>query len=308
MAKAPITRQQQQARTAKGPVRARLRSLLPLSASLLLLALAPAASAFSVVSEPGEGAGQTRVPNGLAVNFETGRLYVADRENKRIVVFDKDGAFVKAFGKAGEGAGQFSAPKSIAVDNSCFTHDPPLTEATSPTCAEFDPSYGDVYVVDTKAEHVENVDAYHHRVQKFDADGSFLLAFGGGVDEGPHHPGNLCTAAFIAAGDNCGAGSNGSGEGEFSSNGSGRETILVGVNPDGSVDVLDAIHSGGEYEHRLQRLSSSGVPIAPQQILLKEQLGVRALAVDSSGDFYVSNGEAVGVGIRKYGPDGALLY
>jgi hypothetical protein len=37
--------------------------------------------------------------------------------------------------------------KLMAVDDSCRMHEPPLTEATTPTCASFDPSFGDLYVL-----------------------------------------------------------------------------------------------------------------------------------------------------------------
>ncbi len=85
-------------------------------------------------------------------------------------------------GLRGEGAGQFSLPWGIAVDGG-----------------------GDVYVREFAND----------RVQKFDSAGRFLLMFGGDVDQGPHHPGDVCSAADVAEGDSCGAGSQGSGAGAF---------------------------------------------------------------------------------------------
>jgi hypothetical protein len=45
---------------------------------------------------------------------------------------------------------QFGSPSEtqIAVDSSCALHEPPLTGSTTPTCAEFDPADGDIYVTD----------------------------------------------------------------------------------------------------------------------------------------------------------------
>jgi ATP phosphoribosyltransferase len=63
-----------------------------------LFAFASIASADKTISEPGEGAGQTQNPRGVATDFETGRLYVADQGNNRIDVFDSTGAFEFAFG------------------------------------------------------------------------------------------------------------------------------------------------------------------------------------------------------------------
>jgi len=143
-----------------------------LLASACLLALwAPNASAGKVISEPGKGAGQARGPEGLAVDFETGRLYVADTQNNRVDVFDKEGNFLKAFGwgvkdgeaklescttscqegKAGSGAGQLNGPIRIAVDN-------------DPASA----SHHDVYVFNREDS----------RIEKFSPEGAFELAFG----------------------------------------------------------------------------------------------------------------------------------
>ena len=65
--------------------------------------------------------------------------------------FDSEGRFIKQFGSPGQGAG-------IAVDNSCRLHKPfPLTELTTPSCKEFDPSDGDLYVAATYGDGGEGV-------------------------------------------------------------------------------------------------------------------------------------------------------
>ena len=65
--------------------------------------------------------------------------------------FDSEGRFIKQFGSPGQGAG-------IAVDNSCRLHKPfPLTELTTPSCKEFDPSDGDLYVAATHGDGGEGV-------------------------------------------------------------------------------------------------------------------------------------------------------
>jgi DNA-binding beta-propeller fold protein YncE len=109
---------------------------------------------------------------GAAVDAE-GNVYVADRNNDRIQKFDSNGTFVAAWGWGvdsfagefqvcrgackpgirGSGVGQFSLPDGLAV-----TSDGSL-----------------VYVVDSG----------NNRIQRFDADGNFLGAWGGmGVAEG----------------------------------------------------------------------------------------------------------------------------
>jgi hypothetical protein len=178
----------QAARAARGP----LRALLGLAiAGVCFFGFATTASADQAISQSGQGAGQTQSPQGLATDFETGRLYVVDNANHRIDVFEQDGSFAFAFGwgvadgeaqletcgpaaspptatclegLAGGGAGEFENPSEVAVDN----------DASSP-------SRHDIYVLERNGDSRFG-DGY--RVQKFDPEGHFLLAFGGGVITG----------------------------------------------------------------------------------------------------------------------------
>jgi hypothetical protein len=71
--------------------------------------------------------------NGHVIEFQPGE---GGRE------YEASGACVTEFGKSTS----LARPYRIAVDSACALHDPPLTESTTPTCAEFDPSNGNVYV------------------------------------------------------------------------------------------------------------------------------------------------------------------
>jgi len=59
--------------------------------------------------------GDFAAPTNVAVD-QDGNLYVSDTLNDRVEEFDADGAFIRAFGKNGDGPGYFSRPKGIAVD------------------------------------------------------------------------------------------------------------------------------------------------------------------------------------------------
>lgn len=84
-------------------------------------------------------------PTGVAVD-QDGNLYVCDTLNNRIEIFDADGKFVSAFGKAGDGPGYFARPKGVAID-----------------------SDGHIWVADGQQD----------RVQVFNKDAQLLISFGG---------------------------------------------------------------------------------------------------------------------------------
>lgn len=90
----------------------------------------------------GDPAGYSRFygPRGIAIG-PAGTVYVTDTGNKRVQVFDADGAFLREFGGGGAWAGQLDEPVGIAVN-----------------------AEGTVFVADT----------WNRRVQVFGSDGAFL--------------------------------------------------------------------------------------------------------------------------------------
>ncbi len=78
--------------------------LLALTIGILLLAASPAlASRGHIFGTPfgsrlGVGAGELNEPQGVAVNEETGNVYVADKGNNRIDEFSSTGTFIRAWG------------------------------------------------------------------------------------------------------------------------------------------------------------------------------------------------------------------
>jgi DNA-binding beta-propeller fold protein YncE len=114
--------------------------------TLAVAVSAPTRSAALSFCPPGSASGQCMNPHGLAVDFETGRLYVADRSNVRVQAFEADGGFLEAFSTAG-------SPRWVAVDNdaaSASHHDVYVGTELLP------PKFG---------------------VQKFDPEGNLLLSF-----------------------------------------------------------------------------------------------------------------------------------
>ncbi len=232
---------------------------IALTVVLAALALCAATSlADSTVCSDGPGAGQCRSPFGVAVDTETGRIYVGDSGNSRIDVFQASGSsevsFVFAFGWGvadgvshelqvctstcfagipGSGTGQFGEKLStgivgIAVDNQAGSS-----------------ARHDLYVSEKE----------NRRVQKFDDTGKYMLTIG--------------------AGELSGAGL----------------TPQVGVGPSGDVYVVDAAPQGpfGSKEDKItfRKYDSAGSLLLTMQ--LEEGLfGPNSTAVSSDGSFYVS--------------------
>jgi hypothetical protein len=235
-------------------------------------------------------------PRGVAVDESAGLLYVADRGNNRIDVFDADTqAFLRAFGwgvadgssefqtctatclpgLAGAGAGQFKGLTGIAVDN-------------GPTSG----SLGAVYVADSK----------NARVQKFSAGGAFLWMVGGGVNKTTG--GNFCAAG---SGDTCGTGSSGSGEEEFNLNLVG-DIGGIDVGSEGVLYVGDQLGESPDQKSRVQKFAEDGSYLGPPLILEVSGGAGRTLgiAVTASGDFYVATSDSTGA-VRRYDSAGVCL-
>ena len=97
----------------------------------------------------GSGAGQLYYPHGLTID-SSGDLWITEETNARVQEFSETGGYVKAFGSAGTGAGQFGDPTSIAIAG------------------------GDFYI----ADYTDN------RVDEFSTGGTFVKAIGWGVSNG----------------------------------------------------------------------------------------------------------------------------
>lgn len=242
-------------------------------AGMLLLANTPALAreAFfqkSVFGATGSGDGQFSGPRGVAVDRASGDVYVADTGNYRIERFDAKGNFLAAWGWGvsdgassyevcvnacqagvkGAGAGQFSSPIAIAVDNSPGA------------------SKGDVYVADGGSGVVE----------KFDSSGKYLSTIAGA------NGGTFTLVAGVAV-DPAGnvwveeatGGSKVVGIDEFGSTGvtlqswqplSGGSSVILqeSVNPAFTVDANDNVYlDRGYFEGAITEVfSSSGLHLA----------------------------------------------
>jgi NHL repeat len=279
--------------------------LLFSSSALALKGYVPAGS----FAGPGEGAGQLQAPEGLAINVTTGNLYVADTGNARIDEFDSTHSFLRAWGwgvadggaelqsctlscqkgLTGAGAGQFSKPSYVAVDNS--------TELS-------DLAKGDVYVADST----------NNTVQRFSESGALQTTFQG-TCETPGEAQPCSGSKLIGFGEIEGVGVDGAGDlwvydsnsnlDEFSSAGEFVKTFVSehGARPGAlTFDSLGDLYIiGGEEVRVLKFNSATGSELEssePNSTFSKE---VTAIAVSPATDRLLVND---GNRIDLYGPFG----
>ncbi len=206
------------------------------------------------------------------------------------------------FGAAGDGAGQLHENRGVAVNQ----------------------ADGSVYVAD----------AGNFRVEKFDAAGNFVLAFGKGVNLTTS--GDVCTAA---SGNTCGAGTQGSGGSGFDSNGGFGNPGFVAVDQtSGDVYVADlgtntvdefspagafitSNNDGGAFGNiagiavdssrdlwvydesaTMREFDSSGTPVTSWNA--GYGVSAQGIAVDSATNLYVVRGTPV---VQKFSATGSDL-
>lgn len=217
----------------------------------------------NVIDAKANGDGQFNSPQRLAIEG-SGNVYVVDTKNHRIQKFDATKTdptsgnlivkFLLKWGSLGTGDGQFNSPGGVAIDGA-----------------------GNVYVADTK----------NHRIQKFSADGRFLLKWGSFCD--------LATRSGCTDPD--GPGPLNVGDGQFNS------PEGVAVDPTGNVYVTDT------GNHRIQKFRSDGTFIFA--------LGSRGngdgqfespsgVALDGAGNLYVADTgndrvQSIGLFLIKWG-------
>ena len=155
---------------------------IPTALSLAIaMIMALGASASPALAEPHpfvSELGSFSNPNGIAVDEATGDVYVADLGTNTVSKFDanRNPLDFSALGSnaltgAATPAKSFSfpslygSPAAIAVDNACVQHTPALT---GEACEEFDPSAGDLYVMD----------GGHGVIDKFGPEGGYLSQIG----------------------------------------------------------------------------------------------------------------------------------
>ena len=141
--------------------------------------------------------GKFRHPSDIAVDSGN-NLYVVDELHDRIQIFDDQGTFLREYGETGSDYGQFNHPYSVMIDSNDNIL---VVESANHRVQKFDPEWNFItawgrnegdgtsgdrpgefknpwYSVIDSQDNVYVVDASNRRIQKFDAEGNFILKWG----------------------------------------------------------------------------------------------------------------------------------
>ncbi len=134
-----------------------LALVLVLTALTALLALFAASASASVTHNlapftPNPITGFSR-PSGVAVDQSTGNVFLADGSSaNKVRIFGEEGGAptgliaTEITEYEGTNLSFGTVAAGMAYDNACAQHEPPLTELTTPTCAEYDAADSTLYV------------------------------------------------------------------------------------------------------------------------------------------------------------------
>lgn len=221
----------------------------------------------------------------VAVNETSGDIFVAEDANERVQRFAADGTPELIWGKDVVDNGPANVGYEICQVGVDLCKDGAEGQAkgefigNSPDGIAIDQSDGSVYVWDSRR--ANDAAAENLRVQKFDANGNFILMFGKEVNATTN--GDVCTEA---SGDVCKAGVETSAPGGFG-NPSTNEPGLAVSPVDGDVFAADPLN------RRIQRFDPDGTFVGV--IGSSANFGTqqpRAIAVDSRGIVYASDGNS----------------
>ena len=142
-------------------------------------------------SKTGNGPLQFNVPIGITVHPTTGQIFIADNDNHRIQVLDKDLAYSHSFRKRGSSPEQFNDPWDVTFDNEGYLYVADSdnhcikkftsTEQYISTFSSCGSNPGQIscpssIIIDNNLLYVSELG--NHRISIFDTNGCFIHCFG----------------------------------------------------------------------------------------------------------------------------------
>ena len=139
-------------------------------------------------SEKGNGPLQFNTPVGITVHPTTGQIFIADSNNHRIQVLNKDLTYSHSFGKRGSSREQFNCPWDVTFDNEGYlyvtdknNHCIKKFTSTEQYISTFSSTPGEIshptsIIIDNNLLYVSEWG--NHRISIFDTNGCFIHCFG----------------------------------------------------------------------------------------------------------------------------------
>ncbi len=138
------------------------------------------------------GNGELQRPTGLALDPDSGLLYVTDTRANEIKIYDIQGRLIDRFGNAGDEAGQLNSPTYIAVSDGRVY----VTDTLNARIQVFDTAGRWLQVIGERGRYIGNltrpkgiavsqegllyvVESYYDYLLVFDRNGEFLMPIGG---------------------------------------------------------------------------------------------------------------------------------
>jgi len=144
--------------------------------------------------EGGDGDGEFHRPHDLDFSPSEDKLYIIDRDNQRVQVFDKNGTFLFKWGEEGDRDGEFKLPYGLDVDREGNVW---VADRSNNNIQKFDADGNFLFrfgstgsepsqfenlrhvAADDASKYIYTADSDNHRIQKFDINGTFIKSFGG---------------------------------------------------------------------------------------------------------------------------------
>jgi hypothetical protein len=150
------------------------------------------ASAFALNGRAGAGSfSAPSTPTGVAIDQETGNVYVVESGAGVIAAFGPEGGAPSGVAALTPAFTATQEPIGVAIDNACWYHQPRLTGAA---CEAFDPSNGDLYVANPKGNAIEKL-ALNKLTEEYETVSAFPFHEPNGV--AVDHEGNVYVADYF---------------------------------------------------------------------------------------------------------------
>ena len=130
-------------------------------------------------------------PLDLAVDEDSGTIFILDAGNKKVKMYDRDGTFLSSFGQSGGGPGDFQNPVALEADSDGSLL---ITDSRRRRCVRFDHTGAELETIAFEGDTV-------YRLKRA-GKGRFIAPLSVTSPEPENHEEHACPAALFGVGRN----------------------------------------------------------------------------------------------------------